>query len=153
MSHENVQLVKRFIAPAETDYRVLFGDDVVWSAAKQAGEPLVAPDFQGAFITWGQQQTEFTGLDGLREAFLDWIAPWATYYDEIEDVFAVGDDRVVVLGHEHGYRRDTEAEVEAESAGVYFLRDGKIARIEYYANRAEALAAVALARRDSQKSS
>jgi len=36
---------------------------------------------------------------------------------------------------------------------VYFLRDGKIARIEYYANRAEALEAVGLARRDSQKSS
>jgi ketosteroid isomerase-like protein len=153
MSHENVELVKRFIAPAGTDYRVLFGDEVVWSAAKEAGEGLLAPDFQGAFITWGQRQTEFTGLDGLREAFLDWIAPWTTYYDEIEEVFAVGDDRVVVLGREHGHRRDTEAEVEAESAGVYFLRDGKIARIEYYANRAEALEAVGLARRDSQKSS
>ena len=43
--------------------------------------------------------------------------------------------------------------MEAESADVYFLRDGKIARIEYYANRAEALEAVGLARRDSQKSS
>jgi ketosteroid isomerase-like protein len=149
MSHENVDLVKRFIAPAETDYRVLFGDDAVWSAAKEASEPLVAPDFQGAFITWGQKQAEFTGLDGLREAFLDWIAPWATYYDEIEDVFAAGDDRVVVLGREHGYRRDTQAEVEAESAGVYFLRDGKIARIEHYANRAEALEAVGLAQRGS----
>jgi ketosteroid isomerase-like protein len=153
MSHENVDLVKRFIAPAETDYRVLFGDDVVWSAAKEASEPFVAPDFQGAFITWGQKQTEFTGLDGLREAFLDWIAPWTTYYDEIEEVFAVGDDRVVVLGRERGHRRDTDAEVEAESAGVYFLRDGKIARIEHYANRGEALEAVGLAQRDSQKSS
>jgi hypothetical protein len=150
MSHENVDLVKRFIAPAETDYRVLFGDDVVWSAAKEAGKRFVAPDFQGAFITWGQKQTEFTGLDGLREAFLDWIAPWTTYYDEIEDVFAVGDDRVVVLGREHGYRRDTEVEVEAESAGVYFLRYGKVARIEYYANRAEALAAVGLAEQDAR---
>jgi ketosteroid isomerase-like protein len=101
----------------------------------------------------GGSDKQFTGLDGLREAFLDWIAPWTSYYDEIGEVFAVGDDRVVVLGREHGYRRDTEAEVEAESAGVYFLRDGKIARIEYYANRAEALEAVGLARRDSQKSS
>jgi hypothetical protein len=28
MSHENVELVKRFIAPPETDYTVLFGDDL-----------------------------------------------------------------------------------------------------------------------------
>jgi ketosteroid isomerase-like protein len=150
MSHENVELVKQFIAPAGTDYRVLFGDDVVWSTAKAAGEPFVAPDLQGAFITWGQRQAEFTGLDGLREAFLDWIAPWTTYHDQIEEVFAVGDDRVVVLGREHGYRRDTEAEVEAESAGVYFLRDGKIVRIEYYAKRAEALESVGLAEQDAR---
>jgi hypothetical protein len=32
-------------------------------------------------------------------------------------------------------------EVEAESAGVYFLRDGKIARIEYCSIRTEALEA------------
>jgi ketosteroid isomerase-like protein len=150
MSQENVDLVKRFIVAPGTDYRILFGDDAIWSAVKEAVKPFLAPDFQGAFITWGQKQAEFTGADGLREAFLDWIAPWATYYDEIEDVFAVGDDRVVVLGREHGYRRDTEAEVEAESAGVYFLRDGKIARIEYYANRAEALEAVGLSGQDAR---
>jgi ketosteroid isomerase-like protein len=149
MSHENVELVKKFIAPAETDYRVLFGDDVVWSAAKERGEALVAPDFEGAFIMWGQS-TAFRGLDGLREAFLDWIAPWTTYYNEIEEVRPVGDDRVVVLGREHGHRLDTEAEVEAESAGIYFLRDGKIARVDYYAKRSEALEAVGLAERDVQ---
>jgi hypothetical protein len=149
MSQENVDLVKKFIAPAEMDYRVLLGDDAAWSAAKDAVEPFVAPDFAGAFISWGQQQAEFAGLDGLRKAWLDWIAPWTSYYDEIEEVFAVGDDRVVVLGHEHGYRRDTEAEVEAESAGVYFLRAGKIARIAYYANRAEALEAVGLSEQDT----
>jgi ketosteroid isomerase-like protein len=144
MSQKNVEIVRKFIAPAGTDYRVLFGDDVVYAAAKDAVEPFVAPDFEGAFITLGPRQTEFTGLDGLRGAFLDWLAPWTTYYDEIEEVFAVGDDRVVVLGREHGHRRDTETEVVAESAGVYFLRDGKITRVEYYAKRAEALEAVGL---------
>jgi ketosteroid isomerase-like protein len=99
-------------------------------------------NFKGAWFAWGQRQAEFTGFDGLREFFLDWLAPWATYYDDIQDVFAVGDDRVVVLGRERGYRHDTDAEVEAESAGVYFLRDGKLARVEYYAKQAEALEAV-----------
>ena len=153
MSQLNVDLVKKFIPPPGTDYRVLVVDDDVYAAAKDALEPLVAPDFEGAFITWGQRQTEFTGLDGLREAWLDWIAPWATYYDEIEEVFAVGDDRVVVLGREHGHRLDTGAEVVAEGAGVYTVRDGKIARVEYYARRAEALEAVGLAEEDAHTES
>jgi ketosteroid isomerase-like protein len=82
--------------------------------------------------------------------FLDWISPWTTYNDEIEDVFAVGEDRVVVLLHAHGYRRDTEAEVEAATAGIYILRDGKIAHVEFYASRAECLAAVGLSEQDAQ---
>jgi ketosteroid isomerase-like protein len=142
MSQENVEVVKRLIPPGGMDYKLLFGDDAVWAVAKQRLEPLVTSDFKGAFITWGQ--TEFTGLDGMRQAFLDWLAPWTSYEDEIKEVFAAGDDRVVVVGLEHGHRRDTGAEVTAESAGVYFLRNGKIERVEYYAKRAEALEAVGL---------
>ena len=144
MSQENVEIVKKLILPAGTDYKVAFGDDTSYAATKAAVTPFVAPDFKGAWFAWGQRHAEFTGLDGLREFFLDWLAPWATYYDDIEDVFPVGDDRVVVLGRERGYRLDTEAEVEAESAGIYFLRDGKVARVEYYAKRAEALEAAGL---------
>jgi ketosteroid isomerase-like protein len=153
MSQENVEIVKALIPPAGADYKDVFGDDAVWVAAKALFEPHFASDFEGAFIAWGQPQTEFRGLEGLREAFLDWLAPWTTYYDEIEEVFAAGDDRVVVLGREHGYRLDTGAEVTAESAGVYFLRDRKITRVEYYANRAEALEAVGLAEQDTHADS
>jgi ketosteroid isomerase-like protein len=142
MSRENVEVVKKFIAPPGTDYRVLFGDDAVFAAAKEVVEPLVAADFKSAFISLGPQPMEFTGLDGLRRGFLDWIAPWATYFDDLEEVFAVGDDHVVVLGREHGRRLDTGAEVVAETAGVYTVRDGKIARAEYYAKTADALEAV-----------
>ena len=38
MSQENVELVKKFIAPPGTDYRALFGDDAAFAAAKQATE-------------------------------------------------------------------------------------------------------------------
>jgi catechol 2,3-dioxygenase-like lactoylglutathione lyase family enzyme/ketosteroid isomerase-like protein len=150
--HENVALVKKFIPPSGTDYRDLFGDDAVWSAAKSAVEHLLEPDFEGAFVAWGQRLIEFKGLEGLREAFLQWLAPWTSYYDEIESVSAAGDDRVVVLGREHGHRLDTGAEVEAESAGVYVVRSGKIASVEYYAKRAEASESVRLAEREARRS-
>jgi hypothetical protein len=144
MSQENIDLVKNLIPPVGTDYTDLFRDDVVWTATRDAAEPLVEPDIEVAFLAWGQQLMGFTGLDGMREAWLQWLAPWSTYYDEIEDIFAVGDDRVVVLGREHGYRLDSGAEVAAESAGVYLVRTGRIARVDYYAKQAEALEAAGL---------
>ena len=136
MSQENVELVKQVILPPGTDYRALLGDDAAFAAVKKAVEPFVAADVEFAFFIFGTRPTEFTGLDGLRQGFLDWIAPWATYFDDIEEVFAVGDDRVVVLGRERGHRLDTGAEVVGESAGVYTVRDRKIARAEYYAKAA-----------------
>ncbi len=143
MSQENVEIV-RTIVPAGTDYKDFFGNDVVWTAAREAAESSFDPDVEAVWIVWGQVTMQSRGLDGLRKTWLDWLAPWTSYYEEIEDIVAVGDDRVVVLGREHGHRRDTETEVAAESAGVYFLRDGKITRVEYYAKRAEALEAVGL---------
>jgi ketosteroid isomerase-like protein len=152
MSQENVEIVKTFLRPEGTDYTELFGDDALWAANKDAVEPLLERDFAGTFVAWGQR-AEFAGLDGLREAFRDWLSPWRSYYDEIQDVFAVGDDRVVVLGRQHGYRLDTEAEVVSHTAGVYLVRDGKIARVEYYATQAEALAAVGLSEQDAHADS
>ena len=143
MSQENVEIVKKLILPAGTDYTNVFRDDALWAVVRARAEALVAPDFEGAFVVLGEGE-EFRGLDGLRAGFLDWLAPWGSYYDEIEEVFAVGDDRVVVLGCEHGYRLDMEAEVRGEAVGVYTVREGKVARAEYYVKRAEALKAAGL---------
>jgi ketosteroid isomerase-like protein len=114
------------------------------AAVKEVADPLIEPDVEVVFVAWGQELMRFTGIDGLREGWLQWIAPWTSYYDEIEDVFAAGDDRVVVLGREHGHRLDADAEVAAESGAVYSVRDGRIHRVEYYAKQAEALEAVGL---------
>lgn len=150
MSQRNLELVKKIIRPAGTDYADLFRDDASWEAVKGEYEPLFDRDFAGAFVAWGQR-AEFSGLEDMRAAFLEWLSPWARYYDEIEQVFAVGEDRVVVLGREHGYRLDTDAEIVGEAAGVYLIRNEKIARVEYHASRAEALAAVGLGEQENFK--
>jgi ketosteroid isomerase-like protein len=145
MSQENVEAVRTFIfAPAETDYTDLFNDDQAWATYRSGAEPVVEPAFEGSFIHLGQVAMEFVGLDGMRESFLQWLAPWERYYDEIEDCFSIGDDRVLVLGRQRGYLPDQEAGVVQETAAIYTLRRGRIARIELYATRAEALEAVGL---------
>ena len=55
-----------------------------------------------------------------------------------------GNDRVVVLVRDHGRLRGSNSEVENVGASVWTLREGKIARIEFHTNRAQALKAVGL---------
>jgi ketosteroid isomerase-like protein len=150
MSQENVDLVRKFIAPGVgNDYVHMFDDDAAWAALVPCLEPLVDPGFEGAQFAWGQQTNEWRGLEGLREAFREWLAPWSTYYDEIEAVLPVGEDRVLTLGHERGLRRDSGIEVTSEMGGIYTVRNGKIVRVAFYATRAEALETLGLSEQDA----
>jgi ketosteroid isomerase-like protein len=153
MSQENVEIVKKVMPPRGRDYTELFGDDVAWAAMRDSRQALVGPNFSGAFVFMGVAGMEFTGLDGLREAFLEWLGPWTSYYDEVQDIRATDDDRVIVLGRQHGHRLDTESEIVAETAAVYRLRSGKVVRLELYADRSEALEAVGLLEQDAHADS
>ena len=62
---------------------------------------------------------------------------------ETERIFPLG-DMVVLLARQHGRMGGADNEVEALVAGVYLLRDGKVARAEFYADRAVALKAAGL---------
>jgi hypothetical protein len=143
MSQENVETLKEFIAPPGTDYKHLYCDDAAWAAFKEGVEQLFTHDFEGALVALGQR-VKFKGLDGMREAVREWLTPWTSYYDEIEAVQPAGEDRVIVLARQHGLRLDTAAEVVAESAGVYLLREGRIVGMDLYVDRGEALEAVGL---------
>ena len=79
----------------------------------------------------------------MRQTWLDWLEPWATYRVTLEEVIDAG-DRVVVLTRHHGRREGMDAEVELIAAAIFTFRDGKLARWEDWANRAEALKAVGL---------
>jgi ketosteroid isomerase-like protein len=74
---------------------------------------------------------------------LDWLAPWATYRAEAEEVIDCG-DRVLVLRSVFGRLEGSAEEVTLTGAAVFTVRDGKIARIEGYADRDQALKAVGL---------
>jgi SnoaL-like domain len=143
VSQENAELIERLTASAGSDLVALFRDEAAWTAAKDAIEPFVEPDCQVVLIDPVLGGREYAGLDGLREAWLDWLMPWASYHQEIQDTIDLG-DRIVILGREHGRMVDTHADVETLSGAVYYLRNGKIARAEYCVNQTEALKAAGL---------
>src|SRR6266568_3620068 len=146
MSRENVELVRRLQPRPDADLVALFLDDAILGALA----PFFHEDCEvlGPSVVTGGQ-SERRGLEGLRAWWLDWLDPWESYRAEIEDVIDAGKDVVVVLPRDYGRRAGMEAEVSVLGAAVWTVRDGKIARVAFYAHRSEALEAVGLSEQDA----
>jgi ketosteroid isomerase-like protein len=123
----------------------MWRDDAIVAAMREASAEQLSPDFECVFVREDVGRSTHYGVDGLRAAWLDWLEPWDTYRAEVEDVIDAGAGRVVVLTHDHARPKGTTAEVDFLGAPVWTVRGGKVARIEFYFNRAEGLAAAGLA--------
>ena len=144
MSQEDVEVVRRWLALWDgVDVVAVFRDDATWTRTSAEIEALFESDYAVAWIARGQRVIEASGLDDSRRGWLDWLEPWETYHFQIERIFPVG-DRVVVLMRLHGRMAATQNEVEMLGGSVYLVRDGRVARVEHYADHAEALEAVGL---------
>jgi ketosteroid isomerase-like protein len=145
MSQDDVEIVRRLLGPFESgDIATIFRDETIAASMVAATADLVTPDFECVFIRDDLGRTAYSGVDGLRAAWLDWLSPWESYRAEIEDVIDAGEGRVLVLTRDYARREGMEAEVYFVGGPVWTVRDGKVARIEFYWNRADGLAAVGL---------
>jgi ketosteroid isomerase-like protein len=144
VSQENLEIVLALQPAAHTDFTRLFRDDLIWASNSVRLEQVLAPDFTcGAVGVLDAEGEVFEGVDGLRAMWLRWLGPWDSYRTEIEEALDAG-DRVVVLVRDFGRPAGETNEVSITTAAVWTVRNGKIARAEFYANRAEALKAVGL---------
>jgi ketosteroid isomerase-like protein len=145
MSQENVELIRSVLPGPNTDVIALFNDDSASGELMRTWAPLLDPDFVSVKHLPGAQPDTARGLHGLRAGWLDWLAPWASYRTEIEEMIDLG-DRVLAVICDYGRREANAQEVALKSAVVLTVRDGRIFRAEFYAGgRAEALAAIGLA--------
>jgi ketosteroid isomerase-like protein len=145
MSRENVEVVRQLLPPADVDLADVFmrGDDLGAAAALDATAQQFTDDFVCVIHIHGLSSEERPGVQGLREAWLDWLEPWETYRVEIEQLREVG-DRVLVTTRDFGRRSGMADEVELKGSAVWTIRDGKVARAEFFAERGKALEAVGL---------
>jgi ketosteroid isomerase-like protein len=142
VSQESVELALAVQPAPDVDLAQLFRDDNLWTAWTEANARLFHPDFECVRPGLPDGKT-YIGLNGLRDTWQDWLAPWTTYRVDIEDTIDLG-DRVLVLAHVFGRLEGSQAEVENTVATVWTVRDGSITRGEFYLDRAEALKAVGL---------
>ncbi len=145
MSQEDVEIVRRLLGPFEQgDLVALFCDDAISASVTAAIEPFFTSDFEGVFVRDDLGRVAYSGIEGLRAAWQDWLEPWERYHAGVEDVIDAGDGRVVVLTRDHASPKGTSSEVAFLGAPVWTVREGKVSRIEFYWDRAKGLAAAGL---------
>ena len=129
MSQENVEMVRKIYEGwSRGDFSVgvgLLGPDFEWQQHAEAVEP---GSHRGAAIGGA--------LKSMFEIYED-------YRVEPEEYMDAG-DRVFVVARNRGTARGSGMEVDQRFAFVWTVRDGKLARLEVYTDRAEALEAAGL---------
>jgi hypothetical protein len=104
-------------------------------------EPFIDPHANSVAV-W-QGGTVYSGAEGFRQLWLDWLESWTSYHTAVDEAIDAG-DRVVLFAHDTGWRQDTEAEVELFAASIWDVRDAKIVGVQFFGSRDEALEAAGL---------
>ncbi len=152
VSRADVELVRGVLRPFEQgDIAPIFREDAIWAAARAALADLFTADFECDFVRDDVGRATFSGIDGLRTAWLDWLSPWESYEPVVEDVVDADEGRVLVLTRDRACPRGARADVQFVGAPVWTVRDGRIGRVEFYWNRAEGLAAAGLSPQPQQQ--
>ena len=137
-----IELLKAMLPDPATDVARLFRDERSFAATAEVVGSLFDPEIESV-PAWRGAGPTYSGVDGFREMWLDWLEPWASYYVQVEEMIEAGDS-VVVLVRDRGRRHGMDAEVELISGSVWTFRDGKVVRVEFYSNREELRGAIGL---------
>jgi ketosteroid isomerase-like protein len=132
MSQANVEIVR--------DSWKAFADDGLDAMAEFWDTDINSRAIEGA----PDDVSEMHGLGAARRYCQDWLDTFEDITSVPEELFDVGDDRVVALLHMTGRARLSGIETELRYAVVYWLREGKIVRVREYSDREQALKAAGL---------
>jgi ketosteroid isomerase-like protein len=77
----------------------------------------------------------------------DWFGDWFATFDrdahfDVEETIDLDEDSVLLVANHHASGRKSGVEVSEQVVWLYRLRSGKIASVEGYESRAQALAAL-----------
>lgn len=138
----NVDILRALLPDPETDVAGLFRDEDLFASTAEAVAGVFDPAIESV-PAWRGAGTSYSGIDGFREMWLDWLEPWASYHVQVDEMIEVGES-VVVLVRDRALRHGVDVEIELISGSLWTFGDGKIVRVEFYANREELREAVGL---------
>jgi hypothetical protein len=150
MSQENVEIVRR-LYPGTFDLVATLGNR---EALEATLGPLVHPDFETVTVRGqvpvsgaGAQDASrpvVYGLDGFVSGFGDWLTAWESWVITATDFIDIDENRVLVMLDVRARSKTHRVEMPVEGANLLTLRDGRLARLELFFDRAQALQAAGL---------
>lgn len=144
MSLENVELVRSLQPGPDMDVAGVLADEE--AAARWLAEvaPYFEDDVQGTMRFPGMAPVTYSGgLEGLAEAWRDWLRAWSSFRFEVDEVHD-GGDQVVVVKVGRGEPRPGAPEKVLRRAAIWTVREGLISRVDFNIPESEALAAAGL---------
>ena len=87
-----VDLLRALLPDPGTDVAQLFRDEDWFAATADALAGLFDPDVESV-PAWRGAGTTYSGIDGFREMWLDWLEPWASYHVQVDVSVRQQDDR------------------------------------------------------------
>jgi len=130
MSEENVELVRSIFRPGDPSRFF----DLLDEEVEQDATAMQHID-SGAYLR---------GKDDVIEFYRHWWGTWDEYVMEPVEFIDAGEDRVVVVTDETGRGRESGAPFEIRRATIFTLRAGKIAKLQMFSTREQALEAAGL---------
>jgi hypothetical protein len=140
VSAENVELIRSLHVAPDVDVATLVNDDDAADRLRSDLGRSFHPSVECTMRFPGMAPVAYSGLEGLRLAWRDWLKQWASYRVEIEEVLDRG-ERVVVILRVHGRREPGAPEIERRGATVWTLRDHRVSRVDFNVPYGEAVAA------------
>ena len=114
-----------------------------------AFETLLTDDFEARSLFSNVEGHLYRGMDGVREYLRETAEAWSHFELVVEDLIAVGDDRVLALIHVDARGAASgviiDPKLQPGQAALFVMRGQQVCRVQVYADRAAARAAAGLA--------
>jgi ketosteroid isomerase-like protein len=101
------------------------------------------PEFVTQMTSESAMPTEWSGIEGFREALTDWISPYESFRLEIEEAI-LEEDKLIFLARQVATTKHAGVELVTESATIWWLEDGLIRKAVFYLEQKAALRAAGL---------
>jgi ketosteroid isomerase-like protein len=123
--------------------RSLYAD---WERGDFSESDWAHPEVEFVFAD-GPEGGSWTGVAGMARGAREGLRAWEGYRVQADEYRELDAERVLVFVHRRGRGRTSGidiAQVGAEGAHIFHLRDGKVMRLIAYVDRARALADLGL---------
>lgn len=142
MSAENVALITSLrLDPAEEVTEVVNDEDAALRVREAIGAAF-DPSVECTMEFPGEMRVAYArGLDGVREAWKDWLKHWASVHAEVEEVHD-GGDQVIVVHRLRGQRRAGGPEETLRRATVWTVRNQRVVHVDFNVIPEQAVAAL-----------